>query len=83
MIRQEDYLLSLTLQICWDLPRRRLKKELRTVMKVTPVNTVGSPETRVFILVALTRVNVSHWFTRASATRIKTRVSGLPMVNTG
>ena len=32
---------------------------------------IGRPETRVFILVALTRVNVSNWFTRASGTRIK------------
>ena len=43
---------------------------------------IGSPETRVFILVALARVNMSHWFMfiRASATRIKKRVSGLPMI---
>ena len=46
---------------------------------------IGSPESRVFILVALARVNASNWFqllafTRASATRIKTRDSGLPMV---
>ena len=57
--------------------------------------TIGSPESRVFILVALARVSASNWFnimtynviilnqllalTRASATRIKTRDSGLPM----
>ena len=57
--------------------------------------TIASPESRVFILVALARVNASDWFniminiiiilnqllafTRASATRIKTRDSGLPM----
>ena len=34
-------------------------------MKKPPKETrpsIGSPETRVFILVALARVNMSHWF---------------------
>ena len=37
----------------------------------------SSPESRVFILVALARVSASNALTRASATRIKTRDSGL------
>ena len=34
------------------------------VMKrnVNLCNAIGSPETRVFILVVLVRVNMSHWF---------------------
>ena len=46
------------------------------------IDTISSPETRVFILVALARVNMRLMFTRGSATRIKTRVSGLAMIDT-
>ena len=37
--------------------------------------TIGSPETRVFILVVLARVNMSHWFNIMTSSKILSRLA--------